>query len=44
MLIELLTGKEVPEKVQEAGFKFGAIVLLMLMATGLFNDFSRVLG
>ena len=43
-LIELLTGKEVPEKVQEAGFKFGAIVLLMLMATGLFNDFSRVLG
>jgi len=43
-LIELLTGKEVPEKVQEAGFKFGAVVLLMLMATGLFNDFSRVLG
>ena len=43
-LIELLTGKEVPEKVQEAGFKFGAIVLLMLMATGLFNDFSRVFG
>ena len=43
-LIELLTGKEVPEKVQETGFKFGALVLLMLMATGLFNDFSRVLG
>ncbi len=43
-LIELLTGKEVPEKVQEAGFKFGALALLMLMAIGLFNDFSRVLG
>ncbi len=43
-LIELLTGKEVPEKVQEAGFKFGALILLLLMATGLFNDFSRVLG
>jgi len=43
-LIELLTGKEVPEKVQETGFKFGALILLMLMATGLFNDFSRVLG
>ncbi|ALO34332.1 zinc metallopeptidase RseP [Colwellia sp. MT41] len=43
-VIELLTGKEVPEKVQEAGFKFGAIALLMLMAIGLFNDFSRVLG
>ncbi len=43
-LIELLTGKPVPEKVQEAGFKFGAMALLMLMALGLFNDFSRVLG
>lgn len=43
-LIELLTGKEVPEKVQETGFRFGALILLMLMATGLFNDFSRVLG
>jgi len=43
-LIELFTGKEVPEKTQEAGFKFGALALLMLMAIGLFNDFSRVLG
>ena len=43
-LIELFTGKEVPEKVQEVGFKFGALALLMLMAIGLFNDFSRVLG
>ena len=43
-VIELFTGKEVPTKVQEAGFKFGALALLMLMAIGLFNDFSRVLG
>ncbi|TPH13858.1 sigma E protease regulator RseP [Litorilituus lipolyticus] len=43
-LIELLTGKPVPDNVQEAGFKFGAIALLLLMAIGLFNDFSRVLG
>ncbi|WP_019027073.1 sigma E protease regulator RseP [Colwellia piezophila] len=43
-VIELFTGKEVPEKVQEVGFKFGALALLMLMAIGLFNDFSRVLG
>jgi regulator of sigma E protease len=43
-LIELFTGKEVPEKLQEVGFKFGALALLMLMAVGLFNDFSRVLG
>jgi regulator of sigma E protease len=43
-VIELFTGKEVPDKVQEVGFKFGALALLMLMAIGLFNDFSRVLG
>ncbi|MEW6994525.1 sigma E protease regulator RseP [Colwelliaceae bacterium MEBiC 14330] len=43
-LIELFTGKEVPENIQEAGFKFGALALLMLMAIGLMNDFSRVLG
>lgn len=43
-LIELFTGKEVPEKIQEAGFKFGALVLLMLMSIGLVNDFGRVLG
>jgi regulator of sigma E protease len=43
-LIELLTGKPVPENVQEAGFKFGALALLALMSVALFNDFSRVLG
>ncbi len=43
-LIELLTGKPVPENVQEAGFKFGALALLALMSIALFNDFSRVLG
>ena len=43
-VIELLTGKPVPDKVQEAGFKFGAIALLALMSIALFNDFSRVLG
>jgi regulator of sigma E protease len=43
-LIELFTGREVSEKAQETGFKIGALALLMLMAIGLFNDFSRVLG
>lgn len=43
-LIELLTGKPVPEKIQEAGFKFGALALLALMSIALFNDFSRVLS
>ena len=43
-LIELFTGKPVPENVQETGFKFGALALLALMGIALFNDFSRVLG
>ncbi|OUR59673.1 RIP metalloprotease RseP [Colwellia sp. 39_35_sub15_T18] len=43
-VIELLTGKPVPEKIQEVGFKFGALALLALMSIALFNDFSRVLG
>ena len=41
-VIELLTGKAVPEKVQEIGFKFGAIALLGLMSIALFNDLSRL--
>ncbi len=41
-LIELVTGKAVPEKVQEVGFKFGAMALLALMSIALFNDFSRL--
>lgn len=43
-LIELLTGKPVPENVQEAGFRFGTLALLALMCVALFNDFSRLLG
>ncbi|WP_448564403.1 sigma E protease regulator RseP [Thalassotalea ganghwensis] len=41
-LIELFTGKPVPEKVQEMGFKFGTILLLGLMGLALMNDFSRL--
>lgn len=40
--IELVSGKPVPEKIQEAGFKFGALALLGLMSIALFNDFSRL--
>jgi regulator of sigma E protease len=40
--IELLTGKPVPEKIQEIGFKFGTIALLSLMSIALFNDLSRL--
>jgi len=41
-IIELLTGKPVPEKIQEVGFKFGAIALLGLMSIAIFNDISRL--
>ena len=41
-LIELLTGKPVPENVQEMGYKFGAMALLGLMCIALFNDLSRL--
>jgi regulator of sigma E protease len=40
--IELLTGKPVSDKVQEIGFKFGALALLGLMSIALFNDLSRL--
>mgnify|MGYP001942561843 CR=1 FL=1 len=41
-VIELLTGKPVPEKVQEIGFKFGALALLGLMSIAIMNDISRL--
>ncbi|MCG9753966.1 sigma E protease regulator RseP [Shewanella insulae] len=40
--IEVITGRPVPEKVQEIGFRFGAALLLILMSIALFNDFSRL--
>lgn len=40
--VEVITGRAVPEKVQEIGFRFGAAMLLMLMSVALFNDFSRL--
>lgn len=40
--IELLTGKPVPEKIQELGFRIGAMVLLALMSIAIFNDISRL--
>ena len=41
-IIELLTGKPVPEKIQEVGFKFGSMALLALMSIAIFNDISRL--
>ncbi len=42
MLVELIRGKPVSEKTQETGFRFGALVLLMLMGIALLNDISRL--
>jgi regulator of sigma E protease len=41
-LIELVTGKPVPENIQEVGFKVGALALLGLMSIAIFNDLSRL--
>lgn len=40
--IEVITGKPVPENIQNIGFKFGTIALLSLMGIALFNDLSRL--
>ncbi|MCG7530237.1 sigma E protease regulator RseP [Psychrobium sp. MM17-31] len=40
--IELLTGKPVPEKIQDVGFRIGGALLLMLMSIAIFNDFTRL--
>lgn len=42
LVVELIRGKPVSEKAQEIGFRFGALVLLMLMGIALFNDISRL--
>lgn len=40
--IEAVTGRPVPEKIQEIGFRIGAALLMMLMGLALFNDFARL--
>lgn len=42
MLLELMRGKPVSERTQEIGFRFGALILLMLMGIALLNDISRL--
>ncbi|NMH59707.1 sigma E protease regulator RseP [Alteromonas ponticola] len=41
-LIELITGKPVPEKVQEWGFRIGGMLLFTIMSIAIFNDISRI--
>jgi regulator of sigma E protease len=38
---ELITGKPVPESIQEVGFRIGAVLLFMLMAVAITNDIAR---
>ncbi|MGL5102650.1 MAG: sigma E protease regulator RseP [Plesiomonas sp.] len=42
LAIEGLTGKPLSEKVQEYSFRFGTVLLVLLMGVALFNDFSRL--
>ena len=39
--VEWVTGKPVPEAVQEVGLKIGGAILFMVMATAIFNDILR---
>jgi len=41
-MIELIRGKSVSERTQELGFKFGAVILFLLMSIALINDISRL--
>lgn len=41
-IIELIRGKPVSERVQEMGFRIGAMALMVIMGIALFNDFARL--
>lgn len=38
--VEVITGKPVPERIQEFGFKAGGIILIALMSVAILNDFN----
>ncbi|MFT4938803.1 MAG: regulator of sigma E protease, partial [Paraglaciecola sp.] len=40
--IELLSGRPVPDAVQEVGFKIGGLLLLLLMSIAVVNDITRL--
>jgi regulator of sigma E protease len=40
--VELLSGRPVPDSVQEVGFKIGGFLLLLLMSVAIFNDIARL--
>ncbi|MER2493014.1 sigma E protease regulator RseP [Catenovulum sediminis] len=40
-LIEFVSGKPVPERVQEIGFRIGAVIIFCMMSVAILNDLSR---
>ncbi|AGH81980.1 putative membrane-associated zinc metalloprotease [Psychromonas sp. CNPT3] len=38
--VEIITGKPVPEKIQEIGFRIGGAILMLLMSIAILNDFN----
>lgn len=40
--IEAIIRRPIPEKVQEIGYKIGAIAIFSLMIIAIFNDFARL--
>lgn len=41
-VVELVSGKPVPERVQVVGFKIGMFILLFLMSIAFYNDITRL--
>jgi len=41
-IAEWITGKPVPDGIQEIGFRIGGVLLFMLMAVAIFNDINRI--
>ena len=41
-MVELLTGKALPEKIQEYGYQLGLALILGIMVLAFYNDFMRL--
>ena len=41
-MVEWITGKPVPEAVQEWGYRIGGVLLFMIMGIAIFNDIARI--
>ncbi|BFT31191.1 sigma E protease regulator RseP [Alteromonas sp. D210916BOD_24] len=41
-IVEWVTGKPVPEAVQEWGYRIGGVLLFMIMGIAIFNDIARI--